>query len=199
MPPGGSKNGSDLGGAMSLAEQNTWAALSPLISGEPAQASWYAIQTWPKHERKIYVSLVKDGVEALLPLTRNVRRWSDRRMVLEIPLFPCYVFLRIVPLPVNRIPVLRIPGVVSFVGMRGRGVRLLDSEIENLRRLTDHAGVDAHPFLVVGHRVRIRGGCLEGVEGILVEKEADRKLVVSVSAIQKSIAISLNGYDVEPA
>jgi len=184
---------------MSQAELNTWAALSPLISEEAAEASWYAIQTWPKHERKIYSSLVKDRVEAFLPLMHHVRRWSDLRMVLEIPLFPCYVFLRIVPLPANRILVLRIPGVVSFVGMRGRGVPLLDSEIENLRRVTDHAKIDPHPFLIVGHRVRIRGGCLEGVEGILVEKEADSKLVVSVSAIQKSIAISLNGYDVEPA
>src|SRR5215472_15203174 len=103
-------NVSDLGGAMSQAEQNAWAALSPLASEGLAEASWYAIQTWPKHERKIYVSLVKDGVEAFLPLMRHVRRWSDRRMVLEIPLFSCYVFLRIVPVPGNRIPVLRTPG-----------------------------------------------------------------------------------------
>ena len=121
-------------------------------------------------------------------------------MVLEIPLFPCYVFVRTVLLPANRIAVLRVSGVIAFVGMRGRGTPIPDRQIEDLRSVISHRlAADPYPFLNVGQRVRVRGGCLEGVEGILIAKDGDRRLVVSVNAIEKSIAISLAGYDVEPA
>ena len=54
-----------------------------------------------------------------------------------------------------------------------------------------------HSYLQVGQRVRIRGGCLEGLEGILVAKNGDQSLVVSVEMIQRSLAVRVSGYQLE--
>jgi len=187
-----------LSGAMNISLQD-----SPVVESTPivaGQSRWFAVHTWPKYEKKICATLGKEGVEAFLPLATQVHRWSDRRMKITVPLFSCYMFVRIIPLPANRIQVLRASGVMAFVGTRGQGTPIPDCQIEDLRALLSHGvGVDPYPFLTVGRKVRIRGGCLEGVEGILVAKDGDQKLVVSVDAIQRSVAVSLRGYDVEPA
>jgi transcription antitermination factor NusG len=159
---------------------------------------WYAVQTHPRYEKKILLTLTDAGATAFLPLVNQVHRWSDRRMLVQVPLFPCYVFVRIIPLPLNRIAVLRTSGVISFVGSRGQGSPIPDRQIEDLRTLASrNVPTDPYPFLKVGQRVRIRGGCLEGIEGILVVRDEDRKVVVSVDTIQKSLAISVKGYDIE--
>jgi transcription antitermination factor NusG len=127
-------------------------------------------------------------------------RWSDRHKTIEVALFSCYTFVCLEACPEKRLAVLQTPGVLGFVGVRGVGVPIPDKEIEDIRTLMAHNVTCAlYPFLRVGQRVRIRGGCLEGVEGILVAKNSDRSLVVSVELIQRSLAARIDGYDVEPA
>jgi transcription antitermination factor NusG len=130
---------------------------------------------------------------------KQVHRWSDRRKVLDLPLFSCYVFVNFVPSVKTRLTVLRTEGVIGFVGVRGEGTPVRDAEIESVRLvLTRGVPFAAYPFLKIGQRVRIRGGSFDGVEGVIAGDKGDRKLVVSVELVQRSLAISLYNFDVEP-
>jgi transcription antitermination factor NusG len=165
-----------------------------------ASASWYAIQTWPRFEKKVAAEFQRKDVEAFLPLFSSKRQWSDRRCVVQLPLFPGYVFVRIAPGPSARIPILRTNGVTSFVGVRGIGIPIQNSEIDSVRLLLDRGvAFQQHPFLNLGQRVRVRGGSLDSVEGILLAKNDDLSLVVSIEIIKRSISIRISGYQVEAA
>jgi transcription antitermination factor NusG len=107
--------------------------------------------------------------------------------------------VKLVPSNERRYRVLNVGGVFGFVGVRGEGIAIPDEQIEAVRALvTEQLPWSSHPFLKIGQRVRIRGGSMDGVEGILVARNGDRTLVVSVDAIQRSIAVRIEGYDVEP-
>ena len=138
------------------------------------------------------------GFATFLPLSQQVREWSDRRKVVEFPLFPGYAFLQMIYEPEERLRVLRTEGVVSFVGTHGQGIPIPDKQIEHIQTLLgSKVPFETHPFLKVGQRVRIRGGSLNGMEGILVGQDSDRALVISVELIQRSVSIRLQGYEVE--
>ena len=162
-------------------------------------AQWYAIQTRPRHEKSAVAELDQKGIVTFLPLVTEVHRWSDRRKKVVLPLFAGYAFVNIVPVPATRVSVLRTNGVLSFVGSHNQGAPIPESQIEGIRSLlANKIPFSPHFFLKVGQRVRIRGGCLEGVEGILIRHNGDQRLVLSVDMIQRSLAISIEGYDVEP-
>jgi transcriptional antiterminator NusG len=161
------------------------------------QPHWYAIHTRSRHEKKIEGRLREHGISTFLPWLRQVHRWSDRRKLIELPLFPCYAFVHIVPNAQARLAVLRIDGVIGFVGVHPEGTPIPDSEIDSVRLLLDrNVPFGSHPFLRIGQRVRIRGGSLDGVEGILVA-DCNRKLVISVELIQRSVAVTVEGYSIE--
>ena len=125
-------------------------------------------------------------------------RWSDRSRVVDVPLFPNYVFIQSVHDTATRILVLRTSGVLQYVGVRGKGVAIPDDQIESVRIVLERGiRFTHHPFLSVGQRVRIRGGSLEGVQGILLGMNVDQSLIISVELIQRSIAIRVAGYQVE--
>ncbi len=129
----------------------------------------------------------------------EVHRWSDRRKIVEVPLFSCYVFVnspgwrQVHPL------VVRTPGFLQWVGANGEPTAIPDAQIEAVRSpLANGFPACSYPFLKLGQRVRVRGGCLDGIEGILVKNNGDSRLVVSIDLIQQSISVALQGYDVEP-
>ena len=164
-----------------------------------AESNWYAVQTRARHEKTIAERLREQGVTSFLPLVSEVHRWSDRRKTVELPLFSCYVFVRIAPTGEDRLRVCRINGVFGIVGVRGEGIPIPDEQIEAVRTLvTEQLQWSVHPFLKIGQRVRIRGGSMDGVEGILTARNGDRTLIISVDAIQRSLAVRIEGYDVEP-
>jgi transcription antitermination factor NusG len=163
-----------------------------------AELHWYAIYTRARHEKVVTASLQQKGVTAFLPLVSRVHRWSDRRKTLDVSLFPGYAFVRVAPTPEAYVKVLQTAGVVSFVGNSRCGVPIPDKQIEDIQTLFEHrVPCGIFPFLRVGQRVRVRGGCLDGIEGRLVTLKGDRTLVISVEPIQHSIAIGLDGYGVE--
>jgi transcription antitermination factor NusG len=169
----------------------------PAVACETAQ--WYAIQTRPRHEKSVAAELEQKGILTFLPLVTQVHRWSDRRKKVELPLFSCYTFVQIVPTPETRVSVLRTNGVLNFVGCRNQGAPIPEPQIQSVRTLlASKVPFTSYPFLKVGQRVRIRGGCMDGVEGILIRQNGERGLVLSVDMIQRSLAISIEGYDVEP-
>jgi transcription antitermination factor NusG len=176
-----------------------WEFSSPIAATRLGGEAWYAIHTRARHERVVTQRLQEQGVTTFLPVVTEVHRWSDRRKSVELPLFGCYVFIRLQPTHEERLRVLRVDGVFRFVGVRGTGTPIADSQIESIRTLiAEGMPWSAHPFLQVGRRVRVRGGALNGVEGILLARNEDSTLVISVDAIQRSLAVRIQGYDVEP-
>jgi transcription antitermination factor NusG len=161
--------------------------------------NWYAVQTRSRHEKMVARQLEGQGFATFLPLTSQIRQWSDRRKLVELPLFPGYTFVRMVYQPEQRLRVLSTEGIVSFVGVHGQGMPIPDKQIENIQALLSaEVPVESYPFLKIGQRVKIRSGSLSGTEGLLVGQESDRMLVISVELIQRSVSIRLQGYEVEP-
>jgi transcription antitermination factor NusG len=161
--------------------------------------SWYGLQTRPRHEKMVAQRLAEKGVTTFLPLLTEEHRWSDRKKSVQVPLFSCYVFAKFVPDRTERLRVLRVDGVFGLVGAGGEGASIPEEQIEAVRSVVEaKIQWSCHPFLKIGQRVRIRSGALNGVEGILVARNGDRTLVISVDAIQRSLAVRVEGYDVEP-
>jgi len=168
-----------------------------VIPGEEPQ-NWYALHTRPRHEKLVVQRLGERGVETFLPITTEVHRWSDRKKSVQLPLFSCYVFAKFVPNRIERLNVLRVGGVLGLVGSGGEGTVIPGEQIDAVRSLVDgDLPWSPFPFLKIGQRVRIRGGALEGLEGILVSKNGNQTLVISIDAIMRSVSVEIDESDVE--
>jgi transcriptional antiterminator NusG len=165
---------------------------------QPRAAEWYAVQTRYRFEKKVAEELRRKGLETFLPLRRELHRWSDRYKDIEVPLFPGYVFVRTDQSVDSRVLVLQTGGMIGFVNFHGEALPVPSRQIEQLRiLLAQKVPCSLHPFLKVGRRVRIRGGCLDGLEGIFTYNKKS-SLVVSVDSIRHSIAVEIEGYELEP-
>ena len=172
----------------------------PPVGFPQEESSWYAVHTRARHEKRVVAQFEEKRVCTFLPLLRQIHRWSDRRSVVEIPMFSCYAFVRMVQTAEERSKVLRTPGVLGFVGSERQGTLIPDEQIESLRKaISEKIPCLPHPFISVGKRVRIRGGSLDGVEGILMRQGGDQSLVISVELLQRSVSNRVEGYDVELA
>jgi len=160
---------------------------------------WYAVSSRSRHETMVATALTNTGVTTFLPLVSEMHSWSDRRKLVDVPLFPGYVFVQIPNSVEAKLRVLKTSGVVQFVGNRKGAVPIQDKEISDVRAVLDQKiGCSPYPFLQLGQPVRIRGGSLDGVEGILVGRDSATKLVISIELIQRSLAVSVYNFDVEP-
>ena len=161
------------------------------------EEQWYAAYTCANHEKQVAQQLEQRRIHSFLPTYQSVRRWKDRRKVLQLPLFPSYVFVQMNPK--NRLDLLRLPGVLGLVCFGGRPAPVESVEIENLRRgLTNNSGVRSHPYLKAGRKVRIRSGSMAGVEGVLVRKRDCTRIVLSISLLQRSVSVDIDEADIEP-
>ena len=159
---------------------------------------WFAVYTTPRHEKHVSEILAERQIEAFLPLYRANRQWKKSSpVVLDLPLFPSYVFVRIARHA--RSTILGIPGVLSIVGSSKEPWPLPDFEIDALRSGLLERKIEPHPYLVVGERVRIMAGVMAGVEGVLVRKKSDLRVVLSLDTIMRSVAVEVNADDIEPA
>lgn len=183
---------------MSSATQ-TWKTVEAIPVPDASSPVWYAVHTYPRHEKAVAERMRQQGISSYLPTLTEVHRWSDRKKAVELPLFSCYVFANIIPRNEERIRVLRTHGVIGLVGTRGEGTPIPEEQMEAIRTvLSQNLVCGAHPFLKIGQRVRVRSGALDGIEGVLISKNGDNTLVVSVDAIQRSLAVRIDGYQVEP-
>jgi transcription antitermination factor NusG len=182
------------------ASNHTWDLPGAAQAVTGCGESWYAVQTRARNERVVVQRFRDKGLTTFLPVFTEVRRWSDRWKSVELPLFSCYVFVKIMATNEDRLRVLRTDGVFDFVGVRRQGTPIPDGQIDAVRAVVEERlNYQSYPFLKVGQRVCIRSGALEGVEGILISRNGDRTLVISVDAIQRSLAVRVEGYEVEPA
>lgn len=160
-------------------------------------ARWFAVYTHSRHEKAIAKHFVQRNLATFLPLYKKVHHWTKQsRVTLELPLFPNYVFVQIAPH--QRVSVLAVPGVLGIVGHGHNSSALSDADMESLRTGLERNKLEPHPYLVAGERVRIRAGAMEGMEGILVRKKNELRVVLTLDLIQRSVAAEVNADDVEP-
>ena len=158
---------------------------------------WYAFWVKSNCEKLVATAVRNKGFEEFLPLYRSCRRWSDRLKSVELPLFPGYTFCRIDP--DFRLPILTIPGALNFIGIGKVPVPIDDPEIAAIQNAV-RSGLPAEPwaYLNVGQLVRLDDGPLAGLEGILIETRKQYRVVVSVSLLQRSVAVEIERNWVTP-
>jgi transcription antitermination factor NusG len=159
-------------------------------NGSPCKASWYALQVRSRKEGYVASQIQGQGFECLLPTYKSVRKWSDRVKEVEQPLFPGYLFCRFDFQ--NRRPVITTPGVLQIVGYGRTAIAVSDEEIQSLQ-LAVSSGMPKQPwpYLEVGQRVRVNYGTLSGLEGILVNVKGNHRVVLSVTLLQRSVAMEV--------
>jgi transcription antitermination factor NusG len=165
--------------------------------GTHEASAWWVLYTRHQHEKAVAEMLSAKGFEVFLPLYESVRLWKDRKKLLTLPLFPCYVFVQ--GGLDRRLQVVTTPGIHTILFHGERVAIVPETEIEAIRRAVEGPfRVEPHPFLKCGERVRVTRGSLEGVEGILVRKKNLYRLVLSVDMMAQSVAVEIDATDVEP-
>lgn len=170
----------------------------PSLNAQPDRdPHWYAVYTFPRHEKSVQEHFLLRSLSTYLPLYESRSQWKDRVVKLQLPLFPGYVFVRI-PLQ-QRVRVLEVPGVVRLVGFNGHPAVLPDEEIEALQRSLAFRRAQPHPYLATGKRVRIKSGPLRGLEGVVVRRKGNLRIVVSIDSILRSVALEIEASDLQAA
>ncbi len=171
---------------------------SPHANGyNGGEQEWWAVYTRHQHEKTVVENLSANGVETFLPVYQVVRQWKDRKKHLSLPLFPCYVFVR--GSSERRVQVVSAPGVFSIVSIAGHPAPIPASQIDAIRLAVGSSlRVEPHPFLRCGDWVRIKSGPLTDVEGILIRKKGSYRLILSAELLQKSLAVEVDAFSVEP-
>jgi len=156
---------------------------------------WYAVYTRSHQERVVKTQLDGRGVENFLPTYEKTSQWKDRKKLIQMPLFPGYLFVKI--LSVRRLEVLKAYGVVQIVGNSSGPVPIPEDQVASVRTFVE-VGLkcDPHPYLKIGKKVRITEGPLEGLQGILVRKKNRSLFVISVEMIQRSVSVELEGWKI---
>lgn len=158
---------------------------------------WVALQVRARSEKLVASALSFKRIEVFLPLYMSRRKWSDRFKSVELPLFDGYVFCK---LSLHyRLPVLTIPGVIQIVGMGKTPVPIEESEIAALQSVVK-SGLPSMPwpFLKLGQRILVEHGPLQGLEGILLQAKGAHRLILSISLLQRSVAVEVDRDCVMP-
>jgi transcription antitermination factor NusG len=152
---------------------------------------WFALQVRSRREALVATQLTGQGFECFLPLYKSERRWSDRVKEIDQPLFPGYRFCRFELH--NRGPLLMTPGVQQIVGIGRTPIPVAESEVESIRQALS-SGLPSQPwlYLQVGQRVRVNRGSLSNLEGILINFKGSHRIVLSVSLLQRSVAMEID-------
>lgn len=172
--------------------------MSYITEESDLDSRWYAVWTRSRQEKAAAGALAQVGIHYYLPLRPELRQWSDRKQLVEVPLFSGYLFVYVNPLKEARLKVLKVPGVVAFVGNQTGPLPIPNKEIEDIQTvLASGANCSVQPSLKEGDRVRVVRGALAGVEGMLVRANSESRLLISIDMIRQSLAVSISSADVE--
>ncbi len=172
------------------------AAGRDLSTGEIPR-DWFALHTRTHHEKRVVEHLTQRGLESYLPLYKAVHTWTHyRKVTLDLPLFPNYLFVHIAPH--ERVRILEVPGALSFAGNASGPSPLPELEIESLRSALQLRKCEPHPFLAVGARARIVAGPFAGREGIVVRTKSCLRVVLTVDLIMQSVSVEVDADELEP-
>ncbi len=172
---------------------------SPTRGFESGEPQWFAVYTSCRHEKRVAEHLERRSIEHFLPLYRSNRKWRDgSKVTLDLPLFPCYLFVRI-GRP-NRRQVLEVPGALAVVGGTGRDPAPVDpSTIEALRVGLKCNSIEPHPMIAVGEKARIQSGAFAGMEGVLVRRKGGVRVVLALDCVMQGIAVEVDENEIEAA
>jgi transcription antitermination factor NusG len=158
---------------------------------------WYVLFVCSNQEKKVTQHLKSRDVEHYLPCYSSVRQWKDRRVKLQIPLFPGYIFVHL-PL-IERNKVLTIPHVVSLVGPKGQPSQVSEEEIHWIILGVQCGTAGPHPYLTVGERVVVTEGALSGMEGVLLRRHNNTRIVVALESIARAFTVEIDAACVRPS
>ncbi len=172
-----------------------WTTVEP--SDYSAGRRWYAVFTAPQNEKSAVKHLGLRAIESFLPTYESVRIWKNRQRVrLQLPLFPCYVFACIDNH--ERASVLAAPGVLRIIGNGRKPLPIADTMIEFLRSDLCISKIEPYQELVLGQKVRIRNGPMQGVQGVLVRKNNCLRFVITIDLINQHAAVEIDAGNLEP-
>jgi transcription antitermination factor NusG len=173
------------------------APLEPAVPDAASGRNWFAVFTVPQNEKSVVKHLNLREIESFLPAYETVRVWKNRqRMKIVLPLFPSYLFVHINS--TERAKVLQSPGVLNIVGNRREYLPLPDSQIEFLRSGFCRQRIEPYRELVVGEKVRVKSGVMQGVCGTLVRKGGSVRFVLTLELINQHAAVEVDAEDLEP-
>jgi len=152
---------------------------------------WYVVYVRSRHEKKVHQLFEGQGIESSLPLIKTTRQWSDRKKKVEIPLFRGYVFVRI-DISKNKLNILKIDGVVKFIGIRDKPSRIPDEQIHWILMMTESPEIQNEKKIPVGHKVRVTSGPFKGIEGVVMRSGNRSRLVVFVESIIHGVSVEVN-------
>ena len=158
---------------------------------------WFAVQVKARWEQSTAKLLTGKGYEILLPLYQEERHWGRRIRKFDAPLFRGYVFCQFDVL--KRLPILVTPGVIGIVSLGRVPISINPSEIQAIQAMVS-SGVKAEPwpYLEIGQRVRIEDSSMRGVEGILLAHKGSHRVVLSITLLQRSVALEIDRRLVTP-
>ncbi len=153
--------------------------------------AWHIAYTRSRSEQQVAVLLQRSGISHFLPLTRELRQWSDRKKWVTRPLFPSYIFVKI-----NRkeyADVLSIPGCVGYVKLANKAVTISETRMEEIRRAVEsNRVVDVLPFVpAVGEVISMPDGPLKGIKGTVVRTDGKHYLLLAVEELGKYLKINI--------
>jgi transcription antitermination factor NusG len=153
-------------------------------------AEWFALVVKPRFDKAVAQALESKGYETLVPVYKKFHQYGKRSKHFELPLFPGYVCCRF---HVGaRLPIVTTPGVIRVLGIGNVPMPLSNREIESLQTaIKSQLPVQPCPFINTGQRVRINGGVLAGVEGIVLGTKAGVRLVLSITLLQRSVVLEI--------
>lgn len=158
---------------------------------------WFAVQTRHHHEKRVAERLERVRMETFLPTHCAVHRWSNGvRATVELPLFPCYLFVRFNR--TQRVQLLQDAGVIGLAASNRSPTPIADNEIFQLRSVADSLKAEPHPYLAIGEKVRVIAGPFSGIQGILLRQKHGLRVVVSIEIIMRSLTVEVSELDIEP-
>lgn len=158
---------------------------------------WFAVHTKYQHERCVESALRAKGFRTFLPAYKEVRRWSDRKKIATLPLFPGYLFAG--EAIARKLEILTVPGACDIVSTHGIPAAIPREEMEMVMKVAACAeNLQPHPFLAAGDKVKVIEGALTGVEGVLVREMGKCRLVISIELLGRSAAVGIDRQCVTP-
>jgi transcription antitermination factor NusG len=163
---------------------------------DPSCPHWFVLYVRANQEKKTALRLTNNGVEHFFACYRSVRQWKDRRVTLEMPLFPGYIFVH---LPfVDRVKVLSLPHVVDMVGGKNAPAIVSPEEIDCIKKGVEFGNATPHSALVEGQPVVITSGVLCGMQGTLLRNQNNTRVVVAINSIARSFAVDVDVSCLKP-
>ena len=156
---------------------------------------WYAVHTKSRHEKLVHNLVSHNNIEAYLPIKKLLRKWSDRKKIIEFPLFTGYLFVNMPLIDKNK--VLHTKGVVRILGNQGPDI-IPEEQIQSLKLFEQHeVEVDPYLHLQPGSLIKVAKGPLKGCTGVLIKKKNKYRLVVNLMVLQQSASVEIDASDIE--